>query len=62
MELLDISIIMTIPIIAHLLVAVINKEIDIIKTECRLHTWSTVAFTDRLVCTECNKENKQIHH
>jgi hypothetical protein len=62
MELLDISIIMTIPIIAHLLVAVINKEIDIIKSDCPPHRWSTVAFTDRLVCTECNKENKQIHH
>lgn len=55
MDTIDILAVMGIPLIAHYIVSVINGDIVLYK-HCTLHTWSNVAFTDKLVCTNCNKE------
>jgi hypothetical protein len=45
------------PIVMALIVAIINNDIKIQKSDCPPHYWSRIAMTDKLVCTDCNKES-----
>jgi hypothetical protein len=45
------------PIVMALIVAIINGDIKIQKSDCPPHYWSRVAMTDKLVCMHCSKES-----
>ena len=56
---LDITFVLALPILADILIRYITGDAKL-NVDCPPHSWSNVAFTNELMCTDCNKRSSTI--